>query len=162
MGYRDSVANGEIGIWRGKTGHRTTLSFRTSAHTGVGISIEFQATYRHTGHSFLPFSGIHPRKGVLLSGGLPRQCALLYRNDLEFNKFQFAPMPVYVKKFFIRKLYHNFFKTAMPFRAHLGRKGIIRKKIPIPAKYVFTFRGTCGKMYVVEIGILPTNHRIIL
>ena len=71
-------------------------------------------------------------------------------------------MPVYVKKFFIRKLYHNFFKTAMPFRAHLGRKGIIRKKMPIPAKYVFTFRGTCDKMYVVEIGILPTNHRIIL
>ena len=93
------------------------------------------------------------------------------RIDTEFSaKFQFAPMPVYVKKFFIRKLYHNFFKTAMPFRAHLGmpfrahlgRKGIIRKKMPIPAKYVFTFRGTCDKMYVVEIGILPTNHRIIL
>ena len=64
----------QIEIWRGKTGHRTTLSFRTSAYTGVGISIEFQATYRHTGHSLLPFSGIHPRKGVLLSGGLPRQC----------------------------------------------------------------------------------------
>ena len=27
---------------------RTTLSFRTSAHTGVGISIEFRAAYRHT------------------------------------------------------------------------------------------------------------------
>ena len=49
----------------------------------------------------------------------------------------------------------------MPFRAHLGRKGIIRKKIPIPAKYVFTFRSTCGKMYVVEIRVLPMNHRII-
>ena len=54
---------------------RQNVSFRTSSQTGVGISIEFQATYRHTGHSFLPFSGIHPRKGVLLSGGLPRQCA---------------------------------------------------------------------------------------
>ena len=44
----------------------------------------------------------------------------------------------------------------------LGGIGIIRKKIPIPAKFVFTFRSTCGKMYVVEIGILPTNHRMIL
>ena len=161
MGYRYSVANGEIGIWRGKTGHRTTLSFRTSAHTGVGISIEFQATYRHTGHSFLPFSGIHPRKGVLLSGGLPRQCAhwlAMTWNSTNSN----LPQCRFTSKNFIRKLYHNFFKTAMPFRAHLGRKGIIRKKIPIPAKYVFTFRSTCGKMYVVEIGILPTNHRIIL
>ena len=50
----------KIGICRGKTGHRTTLSFRTSAHTGVGISIEFQAAYRHTVRSILPFSGIHP------------------------------------------------------------------------------------------------------
>ena len=161
MGYRYSVANGEIGIWRGKTGHRTTLSFRTSAHTGVGISIEFQATYRHTGHSFLPFSGIHPRKGVLLSGGLPRQCAhwlAMTWNSTNSN----LPQCRFTSKNFIRKLYHNFFKTAMPFRAHLGRRGIIRKKIPISAKYVFTFRGTCGKMYVVEIGILPTNHRIIL
>ena len=161
MGYRYSVANGEIGIWRGKTGHRTTLSFRTSAHTGVGISIEFQATYRHTGHSFLPFSGIHPRKGVLLSGGLPRQCA--HRLAMTWNSTNSnLPQCRFTSKNFIRKLYHNFFKTAMPFRAHLGRKGIIRKKIPIPAKYVFTFRSTCGKMYVVEIGILPTNHRIIL
>ena len=27
----------------------------TSAHTGVGISIEFQAVYRHTYRSFAPF-----------------------------------------------------------------------------------------------------------
>ena len=39
---------GKIGICGGKTGHRTTLSFRTSAHTGVGISIEFWAVHRHT------------------------------------------------------------------------------------------------------------------
>ena len=48
----------QSGIYRGKTGHRTTLSFRTSAHTGVGISIKFRATYRHTDRSFIPFSGI--------------------------------------------------------------------------------------------------------
>ena len=51
------------------------MSFRTSAHTGVGISIEFQAAHRHTVCSNLPFPGIHSRKVVRLSGGLPRQCA---------------------------------------------------------------------------------------
>ena len=66
------------------------MSFRTSAHTGVGISIEFQAAHRHTVCSNLPFPGIHSRKVVRLSGGLPRQCALLYRNDREFDKFQFV------------------------------------------------------------------------
>ena len=65
--------------------HRQNVSFRTSAHTGVGISIEFRAAHRHTGRSFAPFSGIHPRKIVLLFGRLPRQCALLYRNDMEFG-----------------------------------------------------------------------------
>ena len=54
---------------------RTTLSFRTSAHTGVGISIEFQIIHRHTNCSILPFPGILPRKIVLLFGRLPRQCA---------------------------------------------------------------------------------------
>ena len=39
----------QIGICGGKTGHRTTLSFRTSPQTGVGIPIEFQAAHRHTG-----------------------------------------------------------------------------------------------------------------
>ena len=29
------------------------------------------------------------REMVLLSRRLPRQCALLYRNDREFDKFQF-------------------------------------------------------------------------
>ena len=43
--------------------------------TFVGISIEFRAAYRHTDRSFAPFSGIHPRKVALLTGGLPRQCA---------------------------------------------------------------------------------------
>ena len=38
---------------------------------------------------FAPFSGVHPREIVLLSRRLPRQCELLYRNDREFNKFQF-------------------------------------------------------------------------
>ena len=52
---------------------RTTLSFRTSAHTGVGISIEFRVSYRHTDRSFAPFSGICPRGMVLLSRRLPRQ-----------------------------------------------------------------------------------------
>ena len=39
---------------------------------------------------FVPFSGIHLREIVLLTRRLPRQCALLYRNDREFAKFQFA------------------------------------------------------------------------
>ena len=42
---------------------------------------------------FAPFSGVHPREIVLLSGRLPRQCALLYRNDREFDKFQFTCIP---------------------------------------------------------------------
>ncbi len=32
--------------------HRQNVSFRTSPKTGVGISIEFRAAYRHTGCSF--------------------------------------------------------------------------------------------------------------
>ena len=43
--YRSVVR--KFGICRGKPGRRTTLSFRTSAHTGVGISIEFRTIYRH-------------------------------------------------------------------------------------------------------------------
>ena len=43
----------------------------------------------------------------------------------------------------------------MPFRLGFGRKRVIQKKTPKGAKYVFTFRKTCGMMYVVEIGILP-------
>ena len=54
---------------------QTTPSFRTSAHAGVGISIEFQTAYRHTVSSSLPFSGVYPREVVLLFGRLPRQCA---------------------------------------------------------------------------------------
>ena len=65
----------QIGDLQRKVRPRTTLSFRTSAHSGVGISIKFRAVYRHTDHSFAPFSGIHPGEVVLLSGGLPRQCA---------------------------------------------------------------------------------------
>ncbi len=64
---------------------QTTPSFRTSAHAGVGISIEFQTAYRHTVSSSLPFSGVYPREVVLLFGRLPRQCALLYRNDRKFD-----------------------------------------------------------------------------
>ena len=67
------------------TGHRRTLSFRTSPQTGVGISIEFRAAYRHTDRSFALFSVILPREVVRLFGGLPRQCALLYRNDWKFD-----------------------------------------------------------------------------
>ena len=53
--------------------------------TFVGISIESRAAHRHTGRFILPFSGAHPREIVLLSRRLPRQCALLYRNDREFD-----------------------------------------------------------------------------
>ena len=47
--YRVNSAKRQIGICGGKTGHRTTLSFRTSPQTGVGISIEIRAAHRHTG-----------------------------------------------------------------------------------------------------------------
>ncbi len=50
------------------------VSFRTSPQTGVGISIEFWAVYRHTVRSNLPFPGIYLREIVLLSRRLPRQC----------------------------------------------------------------------------------------
>ena len=50
------------------------VSFRTSPQTGVGISIEFRAAYRHTDRSFALFSVILPREVVRLFGGLPRQC----------------------------------------------------------------------------------------
>ena len=66
------------------------VSFRASAHTGVGISIEFQAAHRHTVCSNLPFPGIHSRKVVRLSGGLPHQESGLVRNDREFDKFHFV------------------------------------------------------------------------
>ena len=84
-------------------GYRTTLSFRTSAHTGVGISIDFRAAYRHTGRSILPFPGICPRKVVLLSGGLPRQCAhwlAMTRNLIarQILIFHFAAASLYAKK----------------------------------------------------------------
>ena len=84
-------------------GYRTTLSFRTSAHTGVGISIDFRAAYRHTGRSILPFPGICPRKVVLLSGGLPRQCAhwlAMTRNLIarQIPIFHFAAASLYAKK----------------------------------------------------------------
>ena len=55
--------------------HRQNMSFRTSAHAGVGISIEFRAAYRHTDRSFATFSGIYPREVVRLTGGLPLQSA---------------------------------------------------------------------------------------
>ena len=80
----------QSGIYRGKTGHRTTLSFRTSVHTGVGISIKIRAAFRHTVCSILAFSGVYPRKVVRLSGGLPHQESGLVRNDREFVKFQFV------------------------------------------------------------------------
>ena len=35
---------------------RKNVSFRTSPQTGVGISIEFWVTYRHTKRFFAPFS----------------------------------------------------------------------------------------------------------
>ena len=48
----------------------------------------------------------------------------------------------------------------MPFRTGFGGEGSIRKKLPKGAKYVFTFHATCAMMYVVEIGVLPSDHRI--
>ena len=81
--YRSAVR--QIGICRAvRTCHSEPV--RT---TFVGISIDFRAAYRHTGRSILPFPGIHPRE-MVLSGRLPRQCALLYRNDREFDKFHFV------------------------------------------------------------------------
>ena len=58
-----------------------SLGFEQHCHSepvrlsGVGISIEFRAAYRHTACSNLPFLGIHPREMVLLSGRLPHQSA---------------------------------------------------------------------------------------
>ena len=48
-------------------------SFRASAHTGVGISIDFRTAYRHTDCPILPFFGVYPREVALLTGGLPHQ-----------------------------------------------------------------------------------------
>ena len=50
---------------------------RTSAHTGVGIPIEFQAAYRHTYRSFTPFStikviGFSKHTDILEFGALAR------------------------------------------------------------------------------------------
>ena len=70
-----NAAAQQIGNLQRKVRPRTTLSFRTSAHTGVGISIKFRAVYRHTDCFILPFPGILPRRIVLLSGRLPRQSA---------------------------------------------------------------------------------------
>ena len=74
IGFAQQVYKFEI--CRGKSGHRTTLSFRTSAHAGVGISVEFRAAYRHTDRSFCFVSPNMPvcyRKMVFLSGRLPHQ-----------------------------------------------------------------------------------------
>ena len=54
---------------------RQNVSFRTSAHTGVGISIDFLETHRHADCSILLIFGVYLRKVVLLSGGLPHQSA---------------------------------------------------------------------------------------
>ena len=72
-GYRLNAAARQLGICRGKERPRTTRSFRTSAHAGVGISIEFQASHRHTDCFFCIFPELI-REIVLLSRRLPRQC----------------------------------------------------------------------------------------
>ena len=67
---------------------RQNGSFRASAHTGVGIPIEFWVAYRHTNCSFAPFSGIRQRKIVLLSRRLPHQRARWFamtENSLNSN-----------------------------------------------------------------------------
>ena len=77
----------------GNLSHRQNVSFRTSARTGVGISIEFRAAYRHTDRSFLC---CFPESTCVLSrNGTPiREIATpvcgLVRNDREFDKFQFS------------------------------------------------------------------------
>ena len=45
--WRAYAAMRKTGICWGKSALRTTLSFRTSPPTGVGISIDFRALYRH-------------------------------------------------------------------------------------------------------------------
>ena len=71
--------------------------------TFVGISIEFQAAHRHTVCSNLPFPGIHSRKVVRLSGGLPHHLSGLVRNDREFDTAPVGPTNFQ----FIALLFHN-------------------------------------------------------
>ena len=77
--YRSVVR--QIGIWRTvRTCHcepARTLVWQSPSSSGQPIVI--QAVL------FAPFSGLHPQKVVLLTGRLPRQCALLYRNDLRIR-----------------------------------------------------------------------------
>ena len=77
---------GKLGICRAvRTCHSEPVRL-----SGVGISIEFRAARRHTDCPFVPFSGVHPREIVLLSGRLPRQCDHRLAMTLEFDKYQFV------------------------------------------------------------------------
>ena len=64
--------------------------------------------YLSSYRSFFPavFRNSSTKRGTSIRGIATPVCALA-RNDLEFNKFQFAPMSVYVKKF----LYGNYITT---------------------------------------------------
>ena len=75
-------------LW-GKPWPRTTLSFRTSPLNWCGNLHRIPGCL--SSYSlFYPFSGFYPREVKRLTGRLPRQCALLFRNDWEFVKFQFV------------------------------------------------------------------------
>ena len=123
--YRLNAAVREIGICRGKQGIEQHCHSEPVRTTFVGISIEFQVVYRHTVCSNLPFSRVYPREVVLLFERLPRQCALLYRNDLEFGftmtgNSTALQIPIYLYLFIPPKLY---FLAAGQNPAFIRRKG---------------------------------------
>ena len=75
-----------------KSGPRTTLSFRASAHTGVGIPIEFRVTYRHTDRTFYTIFWISSTKSGASNQEIATPVCGLVRNDREFVKFQFSAL----------------------------------------------------------------------
>ena len=79
----------KLGICRGERTPRTTLSFRTSPQTGVGISIEFWAAHRHTVCSFCTVSRNSSTKSGTSNQGIATPVCALARNDREFDKCQF-------------------------------------------------------------------------
>ena len=83
IGFRQQ--NDKLEFVEGSAGPEQHCHSEPVRTTFVGISIEFQVVYRHTVCSGLPFSGIYPRKVVLLFWRLPRQESELARNDREFD-----------------------------------------------------------------------------
>ena len=66
---------GKLGIYKGKSGHRTTLSFRESSSHWCGNLHRIPDDLSSYRLLYLPFRGILSREIVLLSRRLPRQCA---------------------------------------------------------------------------------------